>query len=627
MPRAQTPVAVMLPPLETALNSLTVDDLKWYAPVLSDSVPTRKGELVALLSRALLNPDELRKLIARLAPIEREVVAEVAHSMGGLYRSDVIEAKYPESRPPKSSRAFGSSFYIGGRKKEYAAPFDLLFAYSYDLGRYIPSDLAALLRTLLPPPEPTRMASREHPPKPHAAAKTKGPPPEVMLAETEQSVFHDLGATLYLVQQGKAAVSPATRLPTLPTLRLLRQNLLLGDYFPEEYERAEDAIRPLALIVLVQAARWAAPTTAGNKLELTRAGQALLGAPIGPQQIKEAWGRWLKSDLLDELSRVRAIKGQQAKGTRLTKPADRRARLAAVLEDLPAGRWVEMDELLRYMRAESQLPAIERGGQSGLSIGSYSSYYYGDDDGYGYSSAKYWDVIVGSYLRATLWEYVATLGLVDLAYTYPEQTPHDFGSLYYLDAEYLSRYDGLLAMRLTGLGEYVLGLEDEYTPPGPAARMAEPVLKVLPNLDVVVTDAARVPPQERAFLERIATAQSQDVYRLGREQLLDAINSGLDLAQVKQFLAARSGQAEFPPIVRVFFDDLEKRVNALREAGTMLVLEGDPFVLTELSNHPSLRALVRLGAIGEQPVLLVPEDQAATVRRQLKKLGYVPRKT
>jgi len=106
MPRAQTPVAVMLPPLETALNSLTVDDLKWYAPVLSDSVPTRKGELVALLSRALLNPDELRKLIARLAPIEREVVAEVAHSMGGLYRSDVIEAKYPESRPPKSSRAF-----------------------------------------------------------------------------------------------------------------------------------------------------------------------------------------------------------------------------------------------------------------------------------------------------------------------------------------------------------------------------------------------------------------------------------------------------------------------------------------------------------------------------------------
>jgi hypothetical protein len=155
------------------------------------------------------------------------------------------------------------------------------------------------------------------------------------------------------------------------------------------------------------------------------------------------------------------------------------------------------------------------------------------------------------------------------------------------------------------------------------------VLKVLPNLDIVITDAAAVLPNDRALLERIATGQSQDVYRLSRDQLLEAAGSGLDLAQVQAFLAAKSGQpAEaFPQIVRVFFEDLEKRLGALRETGRTIVIEGDdPYLLTELANSAGLRSLVRLATIGERSVLLVPEDQEAAVRRAFKKLGYIPRK-
>ena len=238
-------------------------------------------------------------------------------------------------------------------------------------------------------------------------------------------------------------------------------------------------------------------------------------------------------------------------------------------------------------------------------------------------------MVTGSYLRATLLEYVATLGLVEIAYTRAEDTPHDFGSLYYLDGEPLSRYDGLLAMRLTNLGAYVLGLADQYTPPALVSESGAPLLRVLPNLDLVITDAARIAPNERSLLERIAAPQSQDVYRLNREQLLEAANSGLDLAQIKQFLAAKSGQAEaeFPQIVRVFFEDLEKRLGALRELGTMLVLAGDDqYVLTELANNPALRSQIQLGTFGDRVVLLIPDQHEASVRKQLKKLGYIPRK-
>jgi len=175
----------------------------------------------------------------------------------------------------------------------------------------------------------------------------------------------------------------------------------------------------------------------------------------------------------------------------------------------------------------------------------------------------------------------------------------------------------------------VLGMTDDYTAPALVSESGAPILKVLPNLDLVITDAERLAPNERTLIERIAAPQSQDVYRLNREQLLEAANSGLDLPQIKQFLAAKSGQAEaeFPQIVRVFFEDLEKRLGALREVGTMLVLEGDDqYLLTELSNNPALRAQTQLGTIGDRTVLLIPEQHEAAVRKQLKKLGYIPRK-
>jgi hypothetical protein len=448
----------------------------------------------------------------------------------------------------------------------------------------------------------------------------------VVVGETEGAAFHDLGATLQLVGEGKVSVGAKTRLPTLASLRQVRRRLLLGDYFPDEYERAEDAIRPLALVMLAQAAKWAAPVgAAGSKLGLTKAGQALLNGTIGAREIRACWEAWLRSDLLDELSRVRAIKGQGAKGVRLTKPAERRAKLAAVLPACPPGRWVALDELFRFMRAERQSPTVERNEHTGLYLGWSAEYGW-----LGYSGVDYWDIAVGSFLRATLWEYAATLGLLDIAYTRPEESPHDFGEAYGLDEEpYLSRYDGLLALRLTPLGAYACRLADEYTPSAPRPGAGRPVLTILPNLDLVVTDARRIAPNDRAFLARIGAPQSEDVYRLSRERILEAVENGLDPRQVRAFLAARGGlpEEDFPQPVRVFFDDLARRLGALREGGRVLVLRGaDPYLLTELAHDATLRTLARLGTIGEETVLLVPEAQEAAARRQLKKLGYAPGK-
>ncbi|MCU0492093.1 MAG: helicase-associated domain-containing protein [Chloroflexaceae bacterium] len=607
------------------MQGCTVDELKWIAELFPGAKPGRKGELVQFVANHLSSQAELQRLFGQLNNTEQQIVAEVIYGLGGRYDQDMIEAKYGKKGTPRTARGYdGSSIYGSfGRKKAEATPFDVLFCYNYNLGIFIPQDVMGLLSTFVPPPPESRVKGHDEVPAVTPSKRKRNKTPELHVFQGERAIFHDLAATLALVSQGKIAVSAATQLPTQASLRTLTERLLLPDYFGNDYARADEAMRPLALVLLVQAAKWASPGT-GTKLNLTRSGQKLLSGSIGASDIRDAWERWLKSDLLDELSRVRGIKGQGAKGTRLTKASERRQKLAAMLHDAPVGQWAKFNSFLRHLRATRQLPAVERGDYSNLYIG------YSRDSGWlGYSGIKYWDVVTGSILRVLLTEFAASLGMVDIAYTAPEESPHDFGEVYGLDDDYISRYDGLWAFRITELGAYVLGLREHYKAPEPEVEQGEPLLHILPNLDLVVTDPARLAPNERAVLERIGTVQHENVYRLSREQLLEASQHGLSLEQARAFLSNKSGlpAAEFPQTVTVFLADTEKRLNALREGGRMLLFEGDdPYLLTELANNSALRGLVRLGALEGRTVLLVPEEQETAARRALKKLGYVPRK-
>ncbi len=613
--------AAAVPTLQETFFSQTVEGLKWYAALLPvGKLPTRKADLADALLGLLADPGQLRRLWESLTTGQRQVIGDAIHRDEGRYDQEVLQARYPAVPPPAAPPSYP------GDRQARARAFDLFFGRLHGVGTYIPSDLVPRLRALAPVPPPPHLASRDDPPVELAAGKRRsGGAAQVTVTENERAALHDLTAALHLIREGKASIGATTRLPTLGTVRQLRQRLLFGDYLADDYERAEEAIRPLALLMLVQAARWATPgADKGGKLGLTKNGLAVVGAGVQAQHIRQAWEAWLKSGLLDELSRIRAIKGQGAKGIRLTKPADRRAGIAAVLAAAPPGRWVAPDEFLRYMRAERQAPAIERGDYSRLYLGTSSE--YGSLE---YMGGRYRDVVVGSYLRAVLWEYAGTLGLIELAYTAPGEGPRDLSQAYGLDDEpCLSRYDGLLGFSLTALGAYALGLATDYTPPAPAVADQRPVLTILPNLDVVVTDAQRITPNDRAFLERLGTAPSQDVYHLGREALLEVIESGLTVQQIRDFLAQKSGRPEaaFPQPVRVFFDDLERRLAALREADRVVVLDGpDPYLLTELAHDATLRAGVQLATIAGRTVLLVPLAQEAAVRRQLRRLGYLPR--
>ena len=80
--------------------------------------------------------------------------------------------------------------------------------------------------------------------------------------------------------------------------------------------------------------------------------------------------------------------------------------------------------------------------------------YYGS---LGYAGPRAWDLVEGRYALCVLFEYAATLGLIDVAYTDPRGARDDYRALWGADQlSCLSRYDGLAAVRVNELGAAVL---------------------------------------------------------------------------------------------------------------------------------------------------------------------------
>jgi hypothetical protein len=228
-------------------------------------------------------------------------------------------------------------------------------------------------------------------------------------------------------------------------------------------------------------------------------------------------------------------------------------------------------------------------------------------------------VLEGRYTLAVLFEYAGTLGLLDLAYTDPAGARDDFrGNWGTDDLDYLSRYDGLRAVRLNTLGGYALGLHTAYQPPAadPAARDA---LKVLPNLDIVAVGT--LPAADRLALDTFAAPAGDRVWTVRADTLLAAIDSGRTGAELVAFLADRTTH-ELPAALTTLVADVTARAGRLRDLGVVrLVHCAEPALAALIARDRHLRTLCQ--PVGEHH-LAVPLDRESAFRGALHTPGIFP---
>ena len=577
MPRARDQFPP--PTAAAALAGLTVDALRGLAvPATGAPGRGRKSELVASVASALTG-DGPRRLCESLGELERAAVAEAVHGPLGRFDDSRFRAKY--GRDPR----WGS---LRPGAQEPPTALDVLFCGA----RTLPVDVRDRLREVVPAPV-------------DSCVRAVGEPSGVIVVQTEHAAQRDVMAVLRLVEAGSVRISPSTRRPTAATLGIVADVLDGGDFYADL--DGVGAIKAFAWPLLVQAAGLATP--AGSRLALTRAGKrALAGAPAAA--LARAWARWQSTTLLDELSRIDAIKGQRGRGRRgLTAVAGRRAAIAFALAECPVGEWVVVDELFRHMRAADLDFAVTRNAW-GLYI---SEPEYGS---LGYADCGGWNILQARYALALLLEYAAALGVVDVALESPVGARCDYGDHWGTDdLEFLSRYDGLTHIRVNAIGGLCLGIADVYQP---APTEVRPALRVLPDLEIAAL-GDELTHADRLMLERFAERSGDRVWRLHPQRLTATVAAGDSVDQIRDFLTARS-DVPLPPTVATLLDDVARRARALTDRGAARLIEcADPALAVLIAREPGTRDHCLLA--GDR-TLVVPISAEPAFRRAASKLGY-----
>jgi hypothetical protein len=637
MPR-QTKIPT-IPTVHEALDLLSVDQLKPLVALLpTKERPTRKGDLVKLAEHHL-SGERLRALWEQLNEQQKLAVAETIYADESVFNPARFRARYGELP------VFGTKKdRWGDRENPGLLRLFLYRAHRYNDGAsVVPEDLKQHLLRFVPKPsspsltstdelpEPFELAEKEYDwqegdegitlimgkrayqmPRQQPTVKTVTHQLPLVRRDTERAAQQDLQTVLRLIDKGKIAVSEKTFHASSAAVEEIASLLRDGDFYEpmpkqKEWEQEIGPIKAFAWPLLVQAAKLA--ELHGKKLALTNAGRHALGAPPA-ETLRLIWQRWLKSKLLDEFHRINEIKGQHGKGKRaMTAVEGRRTVIAEALKQCPVGSWVKVDDFFRFMIAAGfSFEVTREPWDLYISDPQYGSL--------GYEGYHDWEILQGRYALCLLFEYAATLGMIDVAYVNPAGVRRDFRAMWGTDdLEFLSRYDGLIYFRLNPLGTYALGLATEYEASQIEARAQ---LTVLPSLQIDVSGGA-LSPDETLLLETYAEKEADTVWRLDREKAIAAVESGNHIAELREFLQTRDEQP-LPETVESFVITTERRARALHKKGPALLVEcADAEIADLIANHAHTKKFCQRA--GEQHLVVWAEAEEQ-LRKALHSLGY-----
>ena len=428
-------------------------------------------------------------------------------------------------------------------------------------------------------------------------------------------VHQDLPAVLRLIAEGGLAVGAKTGLPGAAAVRRLEAVLLGGDWYDAEDDKDEPRwaggpirpIRPFAWPLLLQTGGLA--KIDGSKLGLTAKGKKALSQPVH-EVVKLLYERWQRKGSPDELRRVDLIKGQTSKGVRLTAPVDRRLVIEDALRaSCPVGAWLSVDDLFRQMKAE--------GYRFDVSGNPWKLYLVDANYGsLGYDGRTSFEILEARYILAYLFEYLATLGMIDVAYSRPYRARHDYYDHWGADdIKFLSRYDGLRYLRLNALGAYCLDLTEDYI-----AQVTErpPLFRVDADLQLELLRPAE--PAEQLQLEQIATPLSADRWGLNTDVIFSRSADADERERIRTFLEA-SVEDNLPPEASNLLARVEERATALTDAGPARLIQcRDAALAAMLSTDPATAA--HCSRAGER-LLCVPQKKLNAFRKGLAKLDFV----
>ncbi len=274
------------------------------------------------------------------------------------------------------------------------------------------------------------------------------------------------------------------------------------------------------------------------------------------------------------------------------------ARLAKVMSEMPFGKWVSARNILLYFKYRDELPSVyaEPAAKPHYSYGAYGS--TTPDEAFNQRFAMISEPLLKGFAFL-----LAALGMAEIAYMTPEnQQP-------------FMPFSGLEALRLTPLGEFVLGkrtnldVEVGSVPRSEILLDSNRLMASCRNLDSMTELALK------QFMDRI----TQSRFRMTHKSLLGGCSSRKALED-RIALFRRVIAAEPPPIWEQFFTQTLNRIAPLQRDGELLVfkLDTDEETRRLFSTDPVLRQHC-LKVEGYR--IAIRHQDIKTVCKQLEKAG------
>jgi hypothetical protein len=587
------------PSLTECLERYDKDELKALVSLVSSTQPDERDVLCRLLYNILTDKAEVKRLWNGLDDMQKAAVAETLHSPALSFEESRFLARYGTNPDWGKTEP-------GRRIKE---PSRLcLFIHRLE----IPEQLKHILFEFVPEPKKTTLTAYGELSvvlKNMMNGQSAFLSSPVVTFSTERATLYDIRSILRNIDTLKVPVSIKTGRATKTGLGAIRRVLFCPDYYDamglsEKELTTIGAIRSFAWPVMLEAAGLI--QVSDNVLCLSEKGRTALLEP-SVAMVKEMFDAWMQNTAFDEFFRIDRIKGYKGKAV-LTQITERRRIIADVLRRCPAGRWIAVDELLRFMIADNSLFYVTDDPRS-LSIAHIP---IGSS---GYIDGNILTIAEKRYLLVFLFEYLATAGCIDVAFRHPSGAQDDYTRIWGAGRlPYLSRYDGLCFFRINNLGAYILGLSDVYTP---TPFCKTDAVRILPTMEIVSVGC--LPPEDRYLLRLFTERKSDNVFKLSAERIMQAVEDGLSIGMFLDYLSARSG-GSIPENVKILLHEIDNNKSQLSECGNATLFEAaTPELAVMIVNHRLLAGkCLRAG----EKMIVVPEGMKKEFRKVAHELGY-----
>ena len=368
--------------------------------------------------------EKVRALYAGLAEVGQKIVQEATHSPGGILNLKRFQAKY--------GRYAGFWRQWQSLRQRAARPRRLRLFFPHH--NVLPRDLREILLTFVPKPPPlTVEASDELPARIRMPHVDRGPyeprvrdeeEVELRVRQTARAALHDVKAVLRLIDAGEVRVGDKTQRPSQAAMKAIAGVLAEGDFYTEADQRrnTEDPasdlqIQAFAWPMLLQAAGLA--KAAGTRLQLTPAGRKATARPAH-EVIGQVWEQVAENHAAGRVQPDQRHQGAEVQGPR---PDGRRSTAATrswrCSKSVPRRNGSPSASCFGCSRPRPTIsPSHTTPGSSTSASSSTGSFGY--DGGYSGRCSQ------GRFVLAFLFEYAATLGLLDVAYLPPAGVRSDY---------------------------------------------------------------------------------------------------------------------------------------------------------------------------------------------------------